>query len=685
MGKQQRLEAVLNRALVFIAALATAAIAASAFASVLAVDGWQPLDVALLGIFALLTAWIAVPAWASLAGGLARLGGWRPAGFRRAEAEAELRRRTAVVMPVYNEDTGRVFGNLQAMIEDLERLGVARRFDFFVLSDTTDASVWLAEERAWADLRRRLGNRVQLFYRRRAVNRERKSGNLSDFVTRWGGGYDFMLVLDADSLMAAETMVEMVRRMAANPDAALIQVPPRSIGRRSLFARFQQFSGALVGRTAAQGQAFWQLGEGNYWGHNAILRVAAFAGSCGLPQLPGPRPFGGAILSHDFVEAALLRRAGWKVWMCPELGGSWEEPPPSLLDFAVRDRRWCQGNIQHAAVVPAEGLHLLSRVHLVMGILSYLAAPLWLLFLAGGLLLGFQQALATPEYFVPGDPFPVWPASVAADALRLFGLSLVLLFIPKIIAWIEAMLDGGLARRLGGRFHLTLSLLLECILATLLAPAMMLLHSRFVIEVLSGADSGWRPQQRAEGDFPLVAALRAHGSEVAIGLLLGVAARLLPGTLGWWYLPLAGGLVLTPLLSWATAKRSVGAWLGRRGLFLIPEEVEPPFVVVRAHELAAEEAPLPPRDPLGAVAGDRELWSLHRSILLAVGETAPDGDALDEARDKFARGAPLTGKEQALLLADLETVERLRAPAAGRALSVVSDSTAENPRSPALA
>src|SRR5690606_17058820 len=183
---------------------------------------------------------------------------------------------------------------------------------------------------------------------------------------------------------------ELARRMAANPEVALIQVPPRPIGRSSLFARFQQFSAALVGRTAAEGQSFWQLGEGNYWGHNAILRISAFAGSCGLPQLPGRRPFGGAILSHDFVEAALLRRAGWKVWMAPELGGSWEEPPPNLITFAARDRRWCQGNLQHAAIVPAEGLHALSRLHLVMGILAYLAAPLWLLFLAGGLLLGFE-------------------------------------------------------------------------------------------------------------------------------------------------------------------------------------------------------------------------------------------------------------------------------------------------------
>ncbi|MEX0760748.1 MAG: glycosyltransferase, partial [Tistlia sp.] len=276
----QRLEAVLNRSLVFVAATITAAIAASAFGGVLAVDGWQALDVALLGLFGLLTFWIAIPAWASLAGALARLGGWRPAGFRRAEPDAEQRRRTAVVMPIYNEETGPVFANLEAMIEDLERLGAAERFDFFVLSDTTDAGVWLAEEAAWAALRQRLGPRARLFYRRRAVNHERKSGNLADFVTRWGGGYDFMLVLDADSLMSGETMVEMVRRLAANPEVALIQVPPRSIGRTSLFARFQQFSGALVGRTAAQGQAFWQLGEGNYWGHNAILRVAAFAGSC---------------------------------------------------------------------------------------------------------------------------------------------------------------------------------------------------------------------------------------------------------------------------------------------------------------------------------------------------------------------------------------------------------------------
>ncbi len=686
-----RLEALLNRCLVFVAALATAGIAAGAFGGVLAVDGWRPLDVALLSIFALLTAWIAVPAWAALAGALARLGGWRPAGFRRAEPDAERRRRTAVVMPVYNEDSRRVFAALEAMAEDLERRGVARHFDLFVLSDSTDPAAWLAEERAWAALRRRLAGRVELFYRRRAVNRERKSGNLADFVTRWGGAYDFMIVLDADSLMAADTLVEMVRRLAANPEVALIQVPPRAIGRSSLFARFQQFSGALVGRTAAQGQAFWQLGEGNYWGHNAILRVAAFAGACGLPQLSGPRPFGGAILSHDFVEAALLRRAGWKVWMCPELDGSWEEPPPSLLDFAVRDRRWCQGNLQHAAVLPAEGLHPLSRLHLAMGILSYLAAPLWLLFLAGGLLLGFEQAFARPEYFVPGDPYPVWPESVAGDALTLFAISLLLLFVPKLIAWAEAMLDGARARALGGRLRLSLSLLLESVLATLLAPAMMLLHSRFVVEALSGADSGWSAQRRDEGAFTFGAALAAHRIELLLGLLLAGAASLLPGTLGWWYLPLAGGLLLTPLLSWAGAQRSIGRWLARRGLLLIPEEVDPPFVVARARQLveaAGAAAPEPAGDPLESVARDSELLALHRAILTAVGETAPPGEALEAAREALRRGAALTAKQTALLLADPETLERLgtgQRLGTGEGLSAGAGSPAGSPGSPAAA
>ncbi|MGH7005945.1 MAG: glucans biosynthesis glucosyltransferase MdoH, partial [Alphaproteobacteria bacterium] len=209
---------------------------------------------------------------------------------------------------------------------------------------------------------------------------------MADFLKRWGRHYDYMIVLDADSLMEGRTLVAMARHMDANPGAGLVQAPPVCINRNTLFARMLQFAGRIYGPVFAAGQAFWQMGEGNYWGHNAIIRVRPFTEHCGLPELPGRPPFGGHILSHDFVEAALLVRAGWSVWLAPDLGGSYEEVPPTLLDYAKRDHRWCQGNLQHSRIVGARNLNGVSRFHFIGGIMSYVASPLWLAFLGLGLL-----------------------------------------------------------------------------------------------------------------------------------------------------------------------------------------------------------------------------------------------------------------------------------------------------------
>ena len=208
-----------------------------------------------------------------------------------------------------------------------------------------------------------------------------------------------MLILDADSLMTGDTIVRLVAAMEAHPKVALIQTLPIVVNARSLFARWQQFAGRLYGPMLAAGIAWWHGSEGNYWGHNAIIRVRAFAEQAGLPELRGRKPFGGHILSHDFIEAALMRRGGWAIHMAPTLGGSYEETPPSISDFAARDRRWCQGNLQHLALLPTRGFHWVSRLHLLTGIGSYLTAPLWLIFLVFGILVSLQAQFVRPEYF----------------------------------------------------------------------------------------------------------------------------------------------------------------------------------------------------------------------------------------------------------------------------------------------
>ena len=649
-----RLDAGLRRAAVFGTAVASTALAGTAMWRLLVLNGFGPLEQLLFVIFVATFLWIAQSFWSALAGFVALASGVRPQGLLAPDPGApSLSSRTAILIPVHNEDPARVFANLQAMAEALSATKQGPAFDFFVLSDTTDPAVWLAEEATWFEVRRRLQGVATLYYRRRNQNRARKAGNIADFCTRWGAHYDFMVVLDADSLMTAETLVTLARTMEANPRTGLIQVPPVLINRLSLFARLQQFASNLAGPIAAAGQAYWQLGDGNFWGHNAIIRTRAFAESCGLPVLPGRKPFGGHILSHDFVEAALLRRAGWQVWMLPELGGSYEESPPTLLDYAVRDRRWCQGNLQHLRVLPAAGLHPISRLHLALGVTSYLVSPIWLLFLVIGLAAALATSLGGTRYFFGDLPFPVWPRSDAEGAIALFCVALGMLMLPKLLGWLRVIGSGRRARAFGGRLRVTLSLLLEILASTLLAPAMMVFHSLFVIEILLGRDSGWGRQTRTEGQVRPGEALLRHRWQLAAALLLGATLLVLPKALFWWFLPLFAGLLLTPLLTLVTASPALGRLAGRLGLFLIPEEVEPSPLVQRANALAAAPAFAIPRRALPQLLADPRLAALHQAIITSSGEPPPSSELAARALQRCRAQGPvaLTAVEEATLLA----------------------------------
>ena len=376
-----------RRAPVIGGAMLMTAFATSEMGLVLDISRPTVLQFIILGLFVVLFAWIALSFTSAVSGFLVLLaGGEKRLGISPEAPLPDLSTRTALLMPVYNEQPERVMAALQAIHESLTALGVVERFDIFVLSDTTDADAWVAEEAAFLALRSRTGDHGRIFYRRRPKNLERKSGNIAEWVGRFGAAYPQMLVLDADSVMEGEALVRLVAAMERHPDVGLIQTLPVIVNGASLFARMQQFAGRVYGPLIATGIAWWHGAEGNYWGHNAVIRTRAFAEQAGLPNLRGRKPFGGHILSHDFVEAALMRRGGWAIHMVPALRGSYEESPPSLTDLAVRDRRWCQGNLQHMAVLPARGLHRISRLHLLTGIGSYLTAPLWLLFLAVGLL-----------------------------------------------------------------------------------------------------------------------------------------------------------------------------------------------------------------------------------------------------------------------------------------------------------
>ena len=628
----------------------------------LSVRGTTAPEAVLVALFALCFGWIALSFWTAVGGFLQLAFGGRLPGLRWPTAQEESSRltsRTSVVMPIHNEDPAAVFANVQATYESVAATGHLNAFDFYVLSDSTRPEAWVAEELAWAELCRRVGGQGRIFYRRRTDNTGKKAGNLQDFCERWGRHYDFTVVLDADSLMDGRTLVKMARLMELNPRTGIIQAPPLCVGRSTLFARLQQFAGRVYGPVVAAGAAAWQLGESNYWGHNAILRTSAFIDHCGLPVLPGQQPFGGHILSHDFVEAALMRRAGYTVWLVPELGGSFEQPPPNLLAYAQRDRRWCQGNLQHLSLVLAGGLHPISRGHFLMGVMSYAASPLWLLFLLSGLVAALHDGWVSLSQ--PGV-LSVEHAFDATGALRLMSVSMGMLLAPKLMGLTLALARGEDAARMGGRTRLVLSVLVESVLATLLAPVMMLFQSHFVFGTLLGYRVSWTSQQREDADLPWAEAARRHAVHTAVGLALAVGAFILsPGLLAW-LAPVVGGLLLSIPLSVLTARASLGLWAERTGLFLIPEETEPPTVLERAQAVTEEHAVAPVADAVDHVLTDARAHALHLALLESQPGLEAVPVALASARRKLLGGAvePLSNPEKVAVLLDAETLAEAR-------------------------
>jgi len=518
---------------------------------------------------------------------------------------------TALVMPIYNEDPIRTTTALQAMAEALAEIDAQRGFEIVVLSDSTDCDAWIRETVAIDRLRSALAAVMPVWYRRRWRNLARKSGNVEEFVKRWGARYDFMIILDADSLIAAPTLRSLSQAMQADPYLGILQTAPQLIGAKTLFGRLQQFAACVYGPVITRGLAAWSGDSGNYWGHNAIIRIAAFAQTCGLPHLKGRKPFGGAVMSHDFVEAALMRRAGWKVRMSTELGGTWEESPPSLIDIAVRDRRWAQGNLQHAKIIGSAGLRFTSRLHLGIGIMSYLASPLWLVLLTIGFALALQSQLIRPEYFSQDfQLFPTWPRFDTELMMALFWFSMIVLLVPKMLGMLRALCNQRIRQRGGGVIGICASVLFEVILSALYAPILMLVQSRYVFEILMGRDSGWKPQRRDAGGGSWKEAWSFHHRHFAIGCVTAVIVGFLSPALLAWVSPALAGLFLSVVLSRASGSEKIGRWLSRVALLRTPEEVEFPALVLRRLHLISAAEPLP-TDGLHFLARHREARRSH--------------------------------------------------------------------------
>jgi membrane glycosyltransferase len=557
-------------------------------------------------------------------------------------------------MPVYNEDVARVFSGVRAIWES-----AGADFDFYILSDSTNPANWVAEELEWQRLRGELPNSGNIFYRHRSRNIGRKSGNIQDFCENWGQLYDYMVILDADSLMTGVTLRALVGLMDANPRAGLIQAPAQLVGRSSLFARIQQFSSSVYGPIHTAGLAWLQSADGNYWGHNAILRVHAFMQNCGLPHLPGKPPFGGEIMSHDFIEAALLRRAGWDVWMAPDLGGSFEEPPPTISDYFIRDRRWCQGNLQHLRIVFAQGLKLPSRLHLAMGIMSYVSSPLWLLLLIVSAIDMMKFHSVAPASYIGLQPALALPVSHAAELVQLVLVTVLLLYGPKILAVMSLARDRAALRAHGGLRAVLRGVLAESIFSTLLAPAAMLQLSWYVGTIIMGISTGWSTQQRGDRALPLGFVARSFAAHTLVGVAASfVLWRYAPQSIGW-FVPLLAGLLLSIPLVAVTSSLKLGEALRRAELFLVPSETAGLPILTRAHALASAHDARQD-DVRQLVLDDDRVRALHLGLLSgtpAPVDRARVGTLLASARLRDT--ANFSREDWTLLLSDAESLKAL--------------------------
>ncbi len=638
-------------------------------------DGLTGLEIVLLLLFVPLFAHIAVGFCTALAGFYVINRGGDGSRISRAAPPGEPYRlaSTAVVMPVYNEDVSRVFEGLRVVFSSIQERAGAENFDFFILSDSNQPNQWIREEVAWVELCKQVGGFGKIFYRKRRQAINKKAGNVADFLRRWGKNYRYMVVLDADSVMTGDTLARLVTMMEANPSAGIIQTAPRVVRGETLYARLQSFANRLYSPLYLAGLNYWQQHEANYWGHNAIIRVQPFMDHCSLPDLPGNEPFGGRILSHDFVEAALMRKAGWAVWLAFDVDGSYEEGPPTIIESAKRDRRWCQGNLQHTWLLTTRGFRPANRFHLLMGVMAYVSSPLWLLFLMLSTIEMINvTAFAKPDpAYALADTTSLFGYTVAVpESLTLFSLTMLLLFVPKVVSVVVMLGRTEEVAGFGGRGRLVVSAVLETLGSMLLAPVNMIFNTKFVIFTVLGQGVGWVTQKRHadEDGTDWREAIITHGMSTVFGLVWGISSLILIPVFFAWLSPVLAGLVFSIPVSIFLSKASFGRRARELGIFLTPEETQPPAELVQL-ERNLEECyrHLPPFEPLRADYGlmqavlDPYINATHVALLRQRRPSAGAREWFATLQARLLREGPgrFTTKEKMALLMDPQSMIRL--------------------------
>lgn len=539
--------------------VATVVALAAMMGAILSGGGVSLVEAGMWLMFVTTLPWLSIGFWNAVIGTVvvARAGASEP--VPGAGPEAPIAVRTAIAMALRNEDPAASLGRLEAMFDDIVAHGLGDVFDVHVLSDSDDAAIAAGEERLVAVWRARSARPGQISYRRRTDNRGYKAGNLEEFCARCGDAYEFFLPLDADSFMAAPTVARLVRLAVADPRLGILQSLAVGTPARSLFTRAFQFGMRHGMRAYTNGSAWWQGDCGPYWGHNAVIRMKPFRDHCTLPVLPGTGPLGGHIMSHDQVEAVLMRRAGYHVRVLVEEGGSFEENPPTLPDFIRRELRWCQGNMQYLKLVAMPGLLPLSRVQLVLAILMYAGAPAWMGFVA----------LGAVSLFLPGEPID------PSLGLGVFALVMTMTFAPKLMGLAATVASGRESARYGGRLRALAGGAAELVMSMLMAPVVAFAVAVFAIGLVFGKRIDWRAQPRGYRAVAWDEAARTFAPQTAFGLVLAaLVVTLAPGVLPW-AAPVLAGFVLSIPFAVLSAHPAVGAFAVRTGLCAVPEETVP--------------------------------------------------------------------------------------------------------------
>jgi membrane glycosyltransferase len=548
--------------------LATLAALLYGLAHVLSAGGWSAADGAIFIAFLFGAPWTVLGFWNAVIGlwllhgvedGLAQVAPFAAAG----EAKTPLSIRTAVLMTLRNEDPSRAFRRLEIVRQSLEATGEGAWFDYFVLSDSNDPAVAAAEEELAAAFAARIGEPGRLTYRRRADNAGYKAGNLRDFCERWGDRYELMLPLDADSVMSGQAILALARMMQAYPKLGILQSLVVGMPSKSAFARIFQFGMRHGMRPYTMGSAWW-IGEcGPFWGHNAMVRIAPFRDHCHLPVVPGGPPLGGPVMSHDQVEATLMRRAGYEVRVLPVEAGSWEENPPTMLEFARRDLRWCLGNLQYLKILDIPGLKAMSRFQLAWAILMFIGLPAWTLMIA-----------LLPLKVLEDRSLADYPAGFAAF---LYVLFFAMYLSPKLAGFADILMTKGGTQRYGGTARFVASSLIEVVFAFLQGAVSTFRTTLFMIGLAFGrARIGWNGQARDAHALSLATAFAGLWPHLVFGLyIFGTLALLSPTVLAW-SLPLTAGYILAIPFAMLTAAPRLGRWFVASGLCGIPEDFDPP-------------------------------------------------------------------------------------------------------------